>query len=57
MEKVLFNFMVTKVKLNELRVVSKSVDLPVSALIKMGITLILKKYKDVLVEENKKNVL
>jgi len=50
-EKTIFNLKMSKLRLDELRIVANSLDLSVATLVKMGITLILKKYKNILIEE------
>lgn len=54
MEKVIYNMKMSKIRLDELKIVSANLDLSVASLVKMGITLILKKYKHILMEANEK---
>lgn len=47
-EKFLLNM--TKKRLDELRVLSKELDIPVSILVREGVQMLIKKYKPLLVE-------
>ena len=52
--KKLFNFYVSEQRFEELKIISECLELPVSILIRMGISEICKKYKDILLNHVQK---
>ncbi len=52
-EKERINLWMTKTRMNDLRLLSEKLDIPVSILIRMGVSLILQKYKKTLIKISK----
>lgn len=50
MEKIPYQVYFTEKRLNELKVLGKTLDMPVSVLVRMGAGLIIQKYKKQLIE-------